>query len=312
MKRERLRRNSKEISWNRVRSIFNFPRPPQFIWEQHFDHDQVGFEKFARTPYEEMDFRELAYYHANLAYQELQPEVFAYLFPVCLMDWHETLMNDQPCFHATVGFHEALAHGHVLERMLTDHQRELVFEFFQDSFRAKLETQRGLVSWTHLKKMSRQDFLNLVYKYAAIHRFNSLGKLLPDIEPLWEILWGMTSPGAAVVAGRYCFDLIYEVGKISTNWNSPELSSEYDTGVQFIGENDSEIYGRGWLPENLHFLSEQLTLKFLESKLEQAAEVLRGEPEEATLLEMQQELKLNPEVAAINIESLITRLQTIE
>ncbi len=312
MKKKSLRKNPNEISWDRVSSIFDYPSPPQVIWEKHFDYDQEGFEEFVRTPYEKMNPHKLYYCHENMAYMELQPEVFAYVFPACLMDWHKTLMEDEPCYHATVGFHEALDQGRVLERMLTDAQREQVFDFFRDSFAAKLETQRGLPTWDLIQKISRDEFLRVHESYAVFRRFNTLGKAFPDIKPFWESIWSMQSIGAAVTASRYCFDLVYEIGRKVVQGLSPEKQFDGNYGIEFIGESDSEFFRRGWLIENTLFVSEELSVDFLRSKLEQAAEVLRGESEESTVLRMLEELRLNPEVAAINIEMLLEHLDEMQ
>ena len=60
--------------------------------------------KLAQTPWEKIDFSDLWYYHHDLAYVELQPELFAYLFPVCLMDWHMTLLQNVSCSHGDSEF----------------------------------------------------------------------------------------------------------------------------------------------------------------------------------------------------------------
>ena len=81
------------IDWQRARRIFNYPKPPSSVLERQFDYFDDELQKLATTPYDEIDFGDLWYYHHDLAYVELQPEVFAYLFPVCLMDWHITLRS---------------------------------------------------------------------------------------------------------------------------------------------------------------------------------------------------------------------------
>jgi len=75
-----------EISWTRVRAIFNDPKLPEHIWQSQFDGFDEELQRLARTPYDEIDFSDLWYYHHDLAYVDLQPDLFAYLFPVCLMD----------------------------------------------------------------------------------------------------------------------------------------------------------------------------------------------------------------------------------
>lgn len=107
------------IDWHRVRGIFGNPKPPHKIWEQQFDYIDDELKELAQTPYEQIDFGDLWYYHHDLAYVELQPEVFSYLFPVCLMDWHLTLMANEGCSHGDSEFHYGLVRGDVLQKMLT-------------------------------------------------------------------------------------------------------------------------------------------------------------------------------------------------
>jgi hypothetical protein len=70
-----------------VRRIFGDPRPPVVVTEPQFDGFDEKLRRMARTRWEELDFSDLRYYHHDLACVELEPDLFDYLFPVCLMDW---------------------------------------------------------------------------------------------------------------------------------------------------------------------------------------------------------------------------------
>ena len=111
------------IDWKRARSIFDDPKPPASVWERQFDDFDNELKELATTPHDEIDFGDLWYYHHDLAYVELQPEVFAYLFPVCLMDWHLTLKSNEGCSHGDSEFHYGLLRGNVLAKMTTPTQR---------------------------------------------------------------------------------------------------------------------------------------------------------------------------------------------
>jgi hypothetical protein len=126
--------NKSLISWDRVREIFGHPEPPEEVWERQFDcHDDV-LHRLARTPYSEIDFGDLWYYHHNLAHVELQPDLFRFLFPVCLMDWHHSLAQNNACSHGGSEFHYGVHRGRVLETMVTPAQRFAIYEFIRDSF----------------------------------------------------------------------------------------------------------------------------------------------------------------------------------
>ena len=254
-----------EISGDRARAIFHHPTPPRIIHEQQFDYFQDALERLARTPYDKIDFNDLWYYHHDLAYVELQPDLFAYLFPVCLMDWHQTLMNNQPCSHGDSEFHYGLYRGQVIEKMVSLEQRQAIYDFFRDSFLMRLHAERGFV-YTGMKTPA----------YAWIGRFNSLGMIMPGIDNLWNAWWSMATPGRAEAALQYCSDLMYQAGE---NPLFPAWTREKGGGGPYIWANDSHIYDVGWLSGNLKFLRSMLTVEFVEAKVRQAAQRLRHEPE---------------------------------
>src|SRR5580693_8717467 len=104
MKKQR-RHFDKSISWERVRAIFGDADPPQQVWEKQFDYFNDELKRLAATSYRDIDRQDLWYYYHDLAYVELQPELFAYLFPVCLMEWHDTLMRNESCSRGDSEFH---------------------------------------------------------------------------------------------------------------------------------------------------------------------------------------------------------------
>ena len=135
----RRRAESGPIGWDRVQAIFDDPRPPVEVTERQFDYFTDELQRLARTPHERMDFGDLWYYHHDLAYVELQPNLFDYLFPACLMDWHESLMRNHPASHGDSEFHYGVHQGEVFEKMMTAERRDLVHEFFRDSFLERLD-----------------------------------------------------------------------------------------------------------------------------------------------------------------------------
>ncbi len=176
---------STAITWERVRAIFDDPQPPKVVWERQFDYCDDALRRLAQTPYERFDFSDLWYYYLDLAYVELQPDLFAYLFPACLMDWHRSLMENEAYSHGDAEFHYGVCQGNVFEKMLTPAQRVAVNEFFRDSLLERLNAQRGFLR-------SAADYA--VYGWTA--RFNSLGLIMPQIEMIWNAWWSLDTPGA--------------------------------------------------------------------------------------------------------------------
>lgn len=278
------------IEWHRVRAIFGHPKPPSNVWEQQFDGFDDELNKLARTPYEEIDFGDLWYYHHDLAYVELQPEVFHYLFPVCLMDWYLTLMANKSCSHGDSEFHYGLVQGGVLEKMMTHQQREEVFEFFQDSFMERLDAERGL-------RMTGSG----ASAHGWMFRLNSMGIVMPIISRIWTAWWKLNTIGQAVSAIQYLSGLMYFEGEnpVFEMW-TPEQGG----GGPYLWENDSHIYSTGWLNENVEFLSDVLSCEFVELRLRLAVEKLDGQPEHPVAQQMLADLPDRRELVGLRSAEL--------
>lgn len=279
-----------DISWDRLRRIFNYPKSPANVWERQFDDCDEELARLAHTPWEELDFSDLWYYHHNLAYVELQPELFTYLFPVCLMDWHETLLNNVSCSHGDSEFHYGVRQGRVFEKMLSSEQRTKIFEFFQDSFVTRLDQERGFVY---------QGSRTPAYRWMG--RFNSLGCVMPRIDLLWEAWWSLCTPGRAVAAIQYISGLMYFEGQ---NPLFGKWSPEFGGGGPYLWVNDTMIPEMNWLSENVAFLRETLNTEFVVDNLREAVSILSGEPEFARAKQLEIDLAEHMEIIQNRVEEL--------
>jgi hypothetical protein len=290
--RRRRHDDSKSISWERVRTIFGNAPPLTTIWEAQFDYFELELQRLAHTPYQKIDFSDLWYYHHDLAYVELQPELFNYLFPVCLMDWHQSLMDNKPCSHGDSEFHYGVHQGNVFDKMMTAAQREAVYEFFRDSFLERLDLERGFA-----------EIRNGSPTFCWIGRFNSLGVIMPRIEWIWNAWWTLETPGRAVAALQYCSCLMYFEGEnpLFEIWKgvSPPLWT-----------NDSLFGGgAGWREENIAFLSASLTTDFVVSKVEKATARLELEPGGEKARRLQADLPQCRPLIEERIKELLLRLR---
>ena len=204
------------ISWERASAIFDHPAPPSTVCEHQFDGADDQLEKLARAPYEDIDFSDLWYYHHDLAYVDLQPELFAYLFPVCLMDWHDTLMKNTACSHGDSEFHYGIFHGKVFEKMLTPRQLEAVTMFFRDSFLERLNLEQSFAA------VAQDPFGIWVGTYVWMLRFNSLGFIVPNIGSIWDAWWRLETHGRSIAALQYISDLMYFPGENRCSRNGQE------------------------------------------------------------------------------------------
>ena len=230
------------VTWQRLREIFGHPEPVRTVTERQFDYFDDQLQALGRTPYEEIDFGDLWYYHHDLAYVELQPELFAYLFPVCLMDWHRSLLANEVCSHGDSEFHYGIIQGNVLDKMLTQAQRVQVEALFRDSMLYRLDQERGFPS-------DGQQ----ITAYGWMARFNSLGLLSLAVRNLWQTWWATESHGHAVAALQYCSGLMYYEGEnpLFDLWCSGR-----NFGGPFLWENDARVHDRGWSHENVDFIRE--------------------------------------------------------
>ncbi len=282
------------LTWERVRAIFGNPKPPQTVWERQFDYSDDVLRRLAKTPYERIDFSDLWYYHHDLAYVELQPDLFAYLFPVCLMDWHRSLMQNEDCSHGDSEFHYGIQHGKVFEKMLTPKQRTAVYEFFRDSFLERLDAERG--------------FLRSATEYPAcgwVARFNSLGLIMPQIDMIWNSWWSLDTPGRAGAALQYCSWLMYFEGE-NPLFNA--FVNERGSLGAFLWWNDSRIHYAGWMKENVEFLKETLTVEFVTDGIRRATDRLEGEAEHSLAQQLVHDLPDRRELIEARTHELPTLL----
>lgn len=292
MNNQSSNRPPQAITWDRVLAIFDYPKPPQIVRQYQFDGFQEKLEELARTPHHQIDFSDMWYYHHDLAYVRLQPALFAYLFPVCLMDWHQTLQNNKPCSHGDSDFHYGIYQGRVFEEMITPDQLTEITFFFRDSFLERLDHEREI-----------PQTYNGFATFSWLERFNSLGAIIPDIEPLWNAWWSIDTPGRAIAAIQYCSSLMYfeRENPFFAEWNGlgPCLLSD-----------DTLHNTEGWLDNNIALLSRTLTVDFVNQKVENALAQLS----ENAILPKAQQLKNDlpqcQELIALQIDELLSELQS--
>lgn len=252
-------RNACSITWERARAIFSDAPPPAEVWERQFDQFDEELRRLAATSVRDIKPADLWFYFLDLAYVELQPELFAYLFPVCLMHWHETLQASESCDR----FQYGLWKGEVLARMLTPEQRAQVVDFFRDSFLERIDAEPVSVEPVRGKD-----------PFAWIERFNSLGLVIDRLRDLWEPWWSVATGGRAVAVLKYCSGFVYPMN------DNPIVG--FGTGLDFrfspqLWQHDSDIPDASWREPNLRFLRDVLSFDYLVDKVGEATRRLTGE-----------------------------------
>lgn len=255
------------ISWSRLRAIFGNPKPVISVIEQQFDYNDEKLQELGRTPFDQINFDDLWYYHHDLAYVDLQPELFAYLFPVCLMDWHQSLLANQACSHGDSEFHYGIIQGNVLSKMLTEDQLQAVCEVFHDSLLYRLDQERGF----------KYDGMRTP-AYGWIGRLNSLGLFASTLPRVWEDWWKIDTPGRAVCLLQYCSSLMYFE---SENPLFPAWTRDKGGGAPCLWGTDSLVNDRGWTEENTRFVTDFLTRDRIHAAVLEAAARLERLPEQS-------------------------------
>ena len=266
-----------------ARRIFDDPEPPAGVSEKQFDGFDDELKKLAGTEWREIREEDLWYYVSDLAFVELQQDLFDYLFPICLDFWAKTLMEDRVAPGGAVEFHDSILQGDVLEKMIAPARRQLVYDFFHDGLIERISRQAGFKeTWSRLRQPSCY----------WVYRFNSMGYVAPIIGRVWDTWWNMDHPGKARAALLYGSALIWE--KLD-----PCLT-----------ECDAEIYHRAWLPENVDALSKRLTPHLFQNGLQRAADALKNTPEYEIACGIAEDAHQPGDVLEIRIDDLIEYFRT--
>lgn len=273
------------------RGIFGDPLPPKHVWEREFDYNDAALQELSKKDWKRIDAGDLTRsYILNLVYVEpLQPELFQYLFPICLASWSESLMDSvEPAWGDD--FYRALKRPYLFESMMTTAQGEAVKAFIIESMLARFDRERGFIY-----EASRTP------AYAWLRALNDLGGSVPILEKLWTRWWEIDSPGKAVSALMYVSGLIYTEGEnpIFDRW-TPERGG----GGPYL----SEMWLDGCLPQNKEFLHNYLTLDRVLKIASSAAENLTHEPEAALARRISTDAQTRKEIIEIQIDDLIRAL----
>jgi hypothetical protein len=248
-----------KITTARIAAILGPAPKPMTVWQHQFDGNDDVLQRLAQCNWDEAPQGLLREYILDLAYQELQPDLFRHLFPACLKFWYDTLMEGRAAELGDADFHYSLLEGDILERMLNDGERQRVFEFFADGFLDRLDVERGF----RYRPGGQQA-------NAWIGRFNSIGLVAPVIPTIWESWWALDTPGRAVSTIMYASGLIYREGEnpIYHAWTPVDGG-----GGPYLTEWDSSVFRSAWLDENLSFLRSILSPSYVQERVASAANV---------------------------------------
>ena len=278
------------ITPDRMVGVLGAAPKPATVWQEQFDYCNEVLVKLAQTDWEQVPDEYLGYYFLDLAFTDLQPDLFRHAFPACLKFWYRTLMSGDSASRAHCDFHYALMKGQILEKMLSPQERQSLLEFFRDGFLDRIEAESDFTR-------DRGKKAN-----AWIFRFDALGTAVPVIPHIWESWWALDHPGKAVSAVMYGSGLVYLPGEnpIFGAW-----TEDYGPGGPYLG------WGTGnecWRDDNVTFLREALSARYVVQKMDQAARALAGSPDAELASQVAKDAKTRTGIIEMRIGDLLERL----
>jgi hypothetical protein len=280
--------DSMRITPDRMVAVLGAAPKPAKIWQEQFDYCQEVLERLAQADWDKVNEGDFSYYFLDLAYSDLQPDLFRHVFPACLKYWYETLMRDDWAGE----FHYALVQGQILEKMLSPQERESLLLFFRDGFLDRIERECDFAR-------DRGSKAN-----AWIFRFNELGSVVPLIPRIWQSWWTLDHLGKAVSAVMYASGLVYLPGEnpIFGAW-----TEDHGPGGPYL----EFTHDRGWRADNVTFLQATLSAGYVLQKLEQAATALAGSGDAEMARQVANDAKTRTHVIEMRIGDLIETLSRV-
>ncbi|MBY0504607.1 MAG: hypothetical protein K2X03_11905 [Bryobacteraceae bacterium] len=293
------------ITRERIINVLGPSPKPRDVWEKQFDGNDLELARLAQLDWDRVPDGDLWYYFHDLAYVDLQPNLFRHLFPACLKYWHESLMRNESAAQGDADFHHGLMRGKVLEKILSETERKAVYDFFRDGLLDRIESERGFFYHPSGNRMISSGQSS----DAWIGRLNSLGIVAPVIQPVWDAWWRLDHPGKAVCAVMYSSGLVYlsNENPIYSAW-TPESGG----GGPYLTELDSSIFDWAWREDNLAFLRRTLTVDYVIQKLHQAAEALSAEPEGPLARRVSDDAKTRRDLIELRIDDLQENLSRLD
>lgn len=252
--------------------IFNHPKPPAHITETQFDRCQVELEAIARTPWHELHACNLVYYLEDLSYEDLQRDLFDYLFPGFLILWWEGQVSREGGPEQGKDFYDALDQGRILEKMLDDHRRTAVLEWMVDAY---LE---GVDAWSGQLDLARRPHGTTNDLHGPLESFHALGQSVPIIPDIWPRLADVRTAGRAQWWLVLAAGLAYKPNECPF---IPKWTPLVGGGGVYVLQSAASIYHHGYLAANLQVVRENLSRQLVEQMLGEAGILLVHEAEKA-------------------------------
>lgn len=247
---------------NAIRSFGN-PQPPAKITQEPFDYDPGHYRRLCQTE-QTPDLVDLCKYADDISYQDLQPDLFLFLLPICLRVGQLDLMSSHESDYAgfVEQFSAAMAKHAGFRDILTPVQYEAVEAFMRDVILDKIDREQSL-SFSGMRASP----------YSWVSAIGTFGTVFPSVAQLWREWWSMPTAGRACGVLQYTSALMYSDDK---NPMFSPWTPDGGGGPPTLWETDGHIFDQSWLPQNVDFLRSTLTAAYVRESISEAASVLRG------------------------------------
>ncbi|MCO5297057.1 MAG: hypothetical protein M9921_09395 [Fimbriimonadaceae bacterium] len=275
----------------RLVEIFGEPRRPSVITEIQFDFDQEELWKLLRAPWGETKQHEFFGYLDDLRFEELQPDLFTYLFPSLLITLWRGMADRSG---GPQKFYGSVTDGGVLERMLDERERNAVLTWMVDAFIDAIDNPTAGTSAERHMPDERECSMSLSI-------FNALGCSFAITDRIWDQLCDVKT------AGRGQWWTAFGAGLMGT-----DVPSAWRGRVQMakirLYDLDSLQIEPAFLPANHAFMRRKVTLDHVHKLLAAAEPVLATSAFGPVLAEVRQKILAERQSAKAAIEEYIQRL----
>ena len=271
------------------------PQIPATIWQAPFDYDPEHLHSLCRcqaegrTPGPD----DLMNYAEDLSFEEeVQPDLFVFLLPVCLKAWSTHLLGQGAAY---LGFVEqywcALNKRPGALGLLSEKQRSAVERYFQEAILMAIDGSRNLRSNAS--------------KSACYRWFDDLGSfatIFPGLGYIWLSWWNLDSEGRAIGALQYLSCLMYETG------SNPAFAAWTPTrggGPPTLWSDSMAVNDQPWDAHNVSFLRSVLVPSQLFSAINRCLERLANPEDEQIALKMRNDFECQLPLLELRIEQLL-------
>jgi hypothetical protein len=244
----------------RALSVGGRPRPPGVVTQQQFDGNDDALRRLA-DPREEPSDGDLVEYALDLKYVQLQPDLFAWLFPRMMEVWRRYVLTDTE--HLWIDeFYGAMAMRPEVFGFGGKKRKHVVHHYMAEVVIGRIDRTAPL----HPDR-SRGT-------YSLFDHLSVLGIINPEYAEFWQAWWDLSTPGRCRVAIQWASTLMFfdEDNPIFPPW-TPYGGG----GAPVLWDHHGMIFDQGWSSANVSFIERQLSVQYLRERLRKAADRLRSE-----------------------------------